>query len=707
MVNKLEKFNVTLYTTTLFFFSGFAALIYQNIWQRSFFTLLGSNEEAVTIIVSLFMLGLGLGALLGGYLERRSKNLLFNFFLIEVLVGFFGLVSLDFIEYIAIAFGSKSNIEIALSVYFVLFIPTLLMGATLPILVGFLTKYEDSIGRGLSLLYALNTLGAAVASFVAVLYLFPSIGKEYSIYVAASFNFLVGIGSFLLDKKNKRAALKKSAESSDQSCKPFIYIMLALTGFLALSQEIIWMRIASFISGSEATSFGMVLGFFLLGIAVGSYSIKNIENKELKHFEINKALIYSSIIFILTIPLVYRAGIFGGTFAKHFLYLLIFIGSFYIGKIFPLLIDLGSKNNSHKVAYLYLMNIIGSSLGPIVTGYIILEYLNLKEAIILVSISIFIVTIIFNYKNFIKKLISKHLIKISVLFISFMLTETLYSDHMERLLSPKKMVEFAYQIHSRSGIIVVKKNEPTDIVYGGGTYDGQFNLNLDLNSNGIDRAYIVPAFTRSLKNVLFVGLSTGSWLKVISEYPEVEKIDVIEINPHYQDLIEKYDQISSVLSNANVNIYHDDARRWMRNHQKSKYDLILINMTQHWKANATNLLSLEFMNLAKSMLNPTGVFYINTTGSNDVMRTGKEVFKNVSHYGTFLIGSDVDINIANKIKAFRLKEFLNTGLSIYHDRDRFSQLLENLSTKKFPYHSEFILDTSRVVTDDNMITEFH
>src|SRR5260370_32181692 len=72
----------------LFFFSGFPALLYQIVWQRALFTIYGVNVESVTIIVTVFMLGLGLGSLAGGKLStRKGLPLLLAFGLIELGVG--------------------------------------------------------------------------------------------------------------------------------------------------------------------------------------------------------------------------------------------------------------------------------------------------------------------------------------------------------------------------------------------------------------------------------------------------------------------------------------------------------------------------------------------------------------------------------------------------------------------------------------------
>src|ERR1700741_1772451 len=79
----------------LFFFSGAPALIYQLTWQRALFLIFGVNIESVTIVVTAFMLGLGIGSLAGGWLsKRRGIPLLPLLAFIEFITGSFGLVSM-------------------------------------------------------------------------------------------------------------------------------------------------------------------------------------------------------------------------------------------------------------------------------------------------------------------------------------------------------------------------------------------------------------------------------------------------------------------------------------------------------------------------------------------------------------------------------------------------------------------------------------
>src|SRR5262252_129762 len=96
-----EKDWLHLAVLAIFFASGFAALIYQIAWQRALFAIFGINVEAVTVVVTGFLLGLGFGSLLGGSLSHKSTiDLLKLFGLVEILIGVFGFASLDVFSWV-------------------------------------------------------------------------------------------------------------------------------------------------------------------------------------------------------------------------------------------------------------------------------------------------------------------------------------------------------------------------------------------------------------------------------------------------------------------------------------------------------------------------------------------------------------------------------------------------------------------------------
>lgn len=178
----------------LFLISGFAALIYQIVWERVLFAAFGVNIESITIVVSLFMFGLGLGSLAGGALARRMPNRLPLLFLgCEVAIGLFGLVSIPLIKTVSRATLHGSLFSVSQTIFALLVLPTMLMGATLPILVSHLYRHYQNVGKSVGILYCINTVGSAIACFVTADVLFVLVGEQASVIVAAICNFTVGI----------------------------------------------------------------------------------------------------------------------------------------------------------------------------------------------------------------------------------------------------------------------------------------------------------------------------------------------------------------------------------------------------------------------------------------------------------------------------------------------------------------------------------
>ena len=182
----------------VFFLSGMAALIYQLIWQRALFTIYGTNTESVTIVVAAFMLGLGIGSLVGGELSKRMKGyLLLVFAVLEVLIGVYGVLSLAIFEWMGtMTLGASVGTAGTVSFLTVLF-PTSLMGATLPMLVAHLVAATGNVGRSVGRLYFVNTLGSAAACFWGALSLFHSSGMQGAVYTAAAINGIVAAIIFI------------------------------------------------------------------------------------------------------------------------------------------------------------------------------------------------------------------------------------------------------------------------------------------------------------------------------------------------------------------------------------------------------------------------------------------------------------------------------------------------------------------------------
>jgi MFS family permease len=183
---------------SLFFLSGFAALLYQIAWQRELFGWYGVDLDSVSTIVSVFMLGLGVGAMAGGWLaDRFAQRRIMIFSLIELTMGVFGFFSLDIVDGIGALLGADSLPRLVGLTFMVFVIPTCAMGATLPVLVTELVDITDNVGFSTGTLYFINTLGAAAGALAGGLVLLSLYGLDGVVAIAAALNLSVSAVAYV------------------------------------------------------------------------------------------------------------------------------------------------------------------------------------------------------------------------------------------------------------------------------------------------------------------------------------------------------------------------------------------------------------------------------------------------------------------------------------------------------------------------------
>jgi predicted membrane-bound spermidine synthase len=196
----------------LFFLSGFAALLDQVVWQRTLFAIYGINIESVTMVVTAFMLGLGLGSLAGGEISkdpRRPTVLLFA--IVELLIGLFGASSLTLFRGIGSLTLLMSPLAIGVVTFFLVLLPTMLMGGTLPLLVAHFSRQSKNVGRAVGMLYFINTLGSAFASIAAVVFLLGRFGQTNTVRVASLLNFTAALTALAIWHLSRKEPLLPAA----------------------------------------------------------------------------------------------------------------------------------------------------------------------------------------------------------------------------------------------------------------------------------------------------------------------------------------------------------------------------------------------------------------------------------------------------------------------------------------------------------------
>jgi len=311
----------------LFFLSGISGLIYQVVWVRVFGNVFGNTVYSASLIVAVFMMGLGAGSYVAGrWADRRYATapsfplLAYGYF--ELAIAAIGgaialaLPHLDRVSVLATSYRVDANgwyvltagsyaarVAIALTLLTPI---TLLMGGTLTLLIRYLVRAEVEFeARRIALLYAVNTAGAAAGCFLTDFALVPAWGLLKTQMLAMSLNAIAGIGAILLvrlnadpavarrpaaggartRRKSSPASIRQGAASGVRSQTdhsntvggvrlqpdlPLIASALALSGFAGLGMEILWFRHFSIMLGAFRAVFALLLTVILVGIGAGS-----------------------------------------------------------------------------------------------------------------------------------------------------------------------------------------------------------------------------------------------------------------------------------------------------------------------------------------------------------------------------------------------------------------------------------------------------
>src|SRR5262245_16658331 len=261
----------------VFFVSGFATLVYQVAWQRLLTLYYGVGPVSIAVIVSVFLLGLGIGGLLGGWLAERIPRLALLYSLIEVGLGLYGIASVPFLDLLGRTTAGSSYLWTACFSALFLLPPTVLMGATLPVVLKLYNRRTGRYLESLSFLYFINTLGAAAGALVGGYVLISFFDLDGAVGTAVSLNFALGL-VVLATMRNAdleppvRYARVPSGDLLGEAATSLVFV----TGFIAIGYEIAWTLSISNILKSSPYMFATILFVYLIGIALGSYGMNRI-----------------------------------------------------------------------------------------------------------------------------------------------------------------------------------------------------------------------------------------------------------------------------------------------------------------------------------------------------------------------------------------------------------------------------------------------
>lgn len=273
-----------------FFLSGASALIYEIVWTRLLSLMFGVTIHAVSVVLACFMGGLALGSILAGRFADRVGRPLRFYGALELLIGLLGAASPVAIKALTPAYvwlysatGDSLVLATALRLALasaLLLLPTCLMGATLPFMVRACLHRLPRLGENFSMLYALNTAGAAAGTLVAGFFLIGALGFQGSAYVAVLLNLGAAGVAVFVSSLLERTPVESPMELREASCPEpagerasaakAVLLGIGVSGFCALAYEVVWFRVLDLFFNGTAYAFSLMLFTFLVGLAIGS-----------------------------------------------------------------------------------------------------------------------------------------------------------------------------------------------------------------------------------------------------------------------------------------------------------------------------------------------------------------------------------------------------------------------------------------------------
>jgi spermidine synthase len=666
----------------LFLLSGTAALVYQVAWQRLLALHSGVGLYSVTLIVAAFMAGLGLGSLVGGRLSAKvgATGALRAFALLELAIGAFGMASCwiyyDWLYPRAVHLPSPSWSG-GLLHFAALLPPTLLMGMSLPFLARAVVTDVAGAGRRLGWLYGVNLLGAAAGALATPWWLLPAGGVPGAVLVAAGANGLVGVAALALGRlprETDRAAppTEPTAEAPIAAEAPggrplgLWLALYALSGFVALSLEIVWFRLLDVAVKSTAFTFGTLLAVYLFGSAVGSLAAAPLVTRlgrPLRAFLLAQcALVGLSALAVIALVLVpprwplvawylqywaaYEFFPFGhDSDPVHLtrLYVLLPVALFFVptvlmGFSFPVLqraVQDDPAASGRRVGALQAANIAGCTVGSLLVGLLALAALGTSGTMVLLvgCGAVFALVGLRHYgRSFVVPLAA-------LVLLGALLPDS--ERVWRRLHGLTGDVGLVFFEEDGTGVVALTPDR------------GEWRLSINGKGNswlpygrGHTILGAVPASVHPAPGkVAIVGLGSGDTVWAASYRPETTSTTVFEISrpqPRvlwrlvgFVDMLE----LRYLLEDPRLRIRLEDGRKVLEA-EPSSYDLIEADATWPETAGSGNLYSLEFFEAVARRLEPGGVM-CTWAPTPRVYRTFRTVFPHVieDESGGILIGS--------------------------------------------------------------------
>jgi spermidine synthase len=631
--------------------SGAAALIYQVAWARMLSLSFGSTTQAAAAVIASFMGGMGIGASLYYRIYRWLPRPVIVYAVLEFGIAlstalltrvFYRLPGL-YAEVSGVVGDGALGLTRFVSVFLLLLVPSALMGATFPALCTVMIHSARGVDRHLGRIYGINTIGAGVGAFLSGLVLVERLGLIGSVNVATAINLTVAVSALGL----LRTALPRVQDlpTGTTAIRTFLprsltSIVLVVSGFSTLAYEILWFRAIRYVFGNTTYALTTVLAIFLAGLGVGALWLGRVVRRGAPERDLAsiQCLIAALALLamagewlVLSIPeLRDQTSIFSDLVRLRpwWVRMLVNAGvavaimlppALLMGLSFPLAsrLYLGDvRKLGQRVGSAYLLANLGSIAGAVVAAAWLLPGLGAIGGTKLVAgLNLGLglglgVWIRRRVPGFATGALAAAMVFFA-LAVVLPATPRLYGEKLGLVESPVEGNQLFVREADQGTVQVLHEPGHHDrrvmaidgnLVAWGSGYRNRSNYRKQ-----VILAHLPMAIDPRIRHTLNVGLGSGATLAALADYPSVETLDCVEINPAVAEGARFFSE-SEVLKDPRVRLVIDDAVHYLLTSDK-QYDLIISDGKQHpfFSGNAT-LLCREYYELALERMSAAGLF---------------------------------------------------------------------------------------------------
>jgi spermidine synthase len=638
----------------LYLASGALGLIYEVAFCKYLGLSFGATAAASSAVLVAFMGGLAFGAHLTGRFEQRVNRPLFWYGCVELAIGLFCLAAPALFGrmtplYVQLAARTHS-IAVLSAVRGVLAIaivavPAVGMGSTLPLLARFLHgavpgKSAARANQKLATLYGVNTLGGALGSLVSAYLILPNLGLSLTLRCCAVVSLCIGLLAMLLgrDYRVSTSAATESAPRSEPEAAPIepiaegagplsprkAYVLAALSGLLVFSCEVIATHLLALVIGTSVYAFGLMLAIFLICLSLGTPLARWLERR-VPGRALPISLGLTGIALLASLPIwdqLPRLFVALGPTVRswHARELVRGLAAFsalavpvtLMGTTFPLVLRAARGRHIVKdIGRITSFNTIGSIVGSLLAGFVILERLGSYRSLIFVALGYLAGAVYAEHQRALR-LLPSYVLAGGGLLLALLLPPW----NLQRLTNGANVyfdsgvVENGVleSIHEdvHGGVTTVVRDPQTNerTLLTNGKFQGNDSQEVTQNKGF---AYLPSLFAHKTERALVIGMGTAVTAGALAEFP-YQQIDIAELAPAIVDAARTtFAGVNHhVLEDPRTHVLEEDGRNALLVNDTT-YDVITVEVSSIWFAGAANLYNREFYDTAQTRLSPGGV----------------------------------------------------------------------------------------------------